>query len=368
MAPAPGRRGLVAAAVAIAIGGAAAASSIGVSAHSTKAKLPTAPKGFSVSIFAKSTSSFWNPDSVELAGNHAWVGYQNTTAKDGSDGLSSTVAEYSLSGRLRATFSVLGPVGRPLRAGTSVNDIMGGMFGAIGVLAALRERDFTGRGQEVQSALFENCVFLSAQHMQQYAMTGVNGGGGFDDVAFLGGKAYVSASNPTLNGSNVNVFPAVVSATLDNTTDSVDTTPVLTSSASLNLTDPDSMYVTPSGVLQLDDQADAQLVFIHNPGTGGQSVTTLPIGNQMDDTIFPTSPSGTLLVSDTTRTGAVYAIKSRQWDTSKYVSSAPDDSNVVFQLTEGTDHSLPPDAYRRGAQWLIETIDDKLADRFRTAQ
>src|ERR1700761_2509638 len=65
-----------------------------------------------------------------------------------------------------------GPAGRPLRAGTSVNDIMGGMFGAIGVLAALRERDTTGRGQEVQSALFENCVFLSAQHMQQYSMTG----------------------------------------------------------------------------------------------------------------------------------------------------------------------------------------------------
>jgi crotonobetainyl-CoA:carnitine CoA-transferase CaiB-like acyl-CoA transferase len=69
-----------------------------------------------------------------------------------------------------------GPKGRPLRAGTSVNDIMGGMFGAIGVLAALRERDHpvrgTGRGQEVQSALFENCVFLSSQHMQQYAMTG----------------------------------------------------------------------------------------------------------------------------------------------------------------------------------------------------
>ncbi|XJC72920.1 CaiB/BaiF CoA transferase family protein [Delftia tsuruhatensis] len=65
-----------------------------------------------------------------------------------------------------------GPVGRPLRAGTSVNDIMGGMFGAIGVLAALRERERTGRGQEVQSALFENCVFLSSQHMQQYLMTG----------------------------------------------------------------------------------------------------------------------------------------------------------------------------------------------------
>ncbi|MET0962368.1 MAG: CaiB/BaiF CoA-transferase family protein [Noviherbaspirillum sp.] len=65
-----------------------------------------------------------------------------------------------------------GPVGRPLRAGSSVNDIMGGMFGAIGVLAALNERHRTGAGKEVQSALFENCVLLSAQHMQQYAVTG----------------------------------------------------------------------------------------------------------------------------------------------------------------------------------------------------
>lgn len=65
-----------------------------------------------------------------------------------------------------------GPVGRPLRAGSSVNDIMGGMFGAIGVLAALRERDRTGHGQEIQSALFENCCLLAAQHMQQFQMTG----------------------------------------------------------------------------------------------------------------------------------------------------------------------------------------------------
>lgn len=65
-----------------------------------------------------------------------------------------------------------GPPGRPLRAGTSVNDIMGGMFGAIGVLAALRERDRTGQGQEIQSALFENCCLLASQHLQQFQMTG----------------------------------------------------------------------------------------------------------------------------------------------------------------------------------------------------
>ena len=65
-----------------------------------------------------------------------------------------------------------GPAGRPLRAGTSVNDIMGGMFGAIGVLAALAQRGRTGRGQAVQSALFENNVLLVAQHMMQFAVTG----------------------------------------------------------------------------------------------------------------------------------------------------------------------------------------------------
>ena len=66
-----------------------------------------------------------------------------------------------------------GPPGRPLRAGSSVNDIMGGMFGAIGALAAIAEREHTGKGQEVQVGLFENCVLLSAQHMLQYRLTGV---------------------------------------------------------------------------------------------------------------------------------------------------------------------------------------------------
>jgi crotonobetainyl-CoA:carnitine CoA-transferase CaiB-like acyl-CoA transferase len=66
-----------------------------------------------------------------------------------------------------------GPRGMPLRAGSSVVDIMGGMFGALGILAAVRERDRTGRGQLVQSALFESTAFMVAQHMGQEALTGV---------------------------------------------------------------------------------------------------------------------------------------------------------------------------------------------------
>ena len=65
-----------------------------------------------------------------------------------------------------------GRPGDPLRAGTSVNDIMGGLFGAIGTLGALIQRGITGKGMEVQSALFENNVFLMGQHMLQYAVTG----------------------------------------------------------------------------------------------------------------------------------------------------------------------------------------------------
>ncbi|WP_029009317.1 CaiB/BaiF CoA transferase family protein [Azospirillum halopraeferens] len=66
-----------------------------------------------------------------------------------------------------------GPRGRPLRAGASVNDVMGGLFAALAVLAALRARDRDGRGRLVRAGLFENNVFLMGQHMAQYAVTGV---------------------------------------------------------------------------------------------------------------------------------------------------------------------------------------------------
>lgn len=65
-----------------------------------------------------------------------------------------------------------GPPGRPLRAGASVIDVQGGLFGALGVLAALQQRQHTGLGQQVVSSLFENSVFLVGQHMAQFAVTG----------------------------------------------------------------------------------------------------------------------------------------------------------------------------------------------------
>ena len=65
-----------------------------------------------------------------------------------------------------------GPPGQPLRAGSSVIDVQGGMFGAIGILAALQQRHVTGEGQQVVASLYESTVFLVGQHMAQYAVTG----------------------------------------------------------------------------------------------------------------------------------------------------------------------------------------------------
>ena len=66
-----------------------------------------------------------------------------------------------------------GPPNRPLRIGSSANDIMGGLFGAFTALAALQEKSLTGKGRNIRVGLFENSLLLVAQHMVQYAMLGV---------------------------------------------------------------------------------------------------------------------------------------------------------------------------------------------------
>jgi crotonobetainyl-CoA:carnitine CoA-transferase CaiB-like acyl-CoA transferase len=62
---------------------------------------------------------------------------------------------------------------KPQRVGSSANDIMGGMFGVISILAALYQKRSGASGADIRIGLFENCLFLVAQHMVEYEMTGV---------------------------------------------------------------------------------------------------------------------------------------------------------------------------------------------------
>jgi hypothetical protein len=136
-----------------------------------------------------------------------------------------------------------------------------------------------------------------------YTFTSAPHGGGYDDMAFSGSSAFISASNPA---NNPNTAPAIVSATL--APGQVNVSGVLAGNAqahvintggttTLNLQDPDSLTFAPNGQLVLDSQADSQLVFVSNPGTAGQSASVLNLTNQVDDTVFAGNGQSTLLVA-----------------------------------------------------------------------
>ncbi|MEN9782955.1 MAG: Succinyl-CoA--L-malate CoA-transferase beta subunit [Pseudomonadota bacterium] len=97
-----------------------------------------------------------------------------------------------------------GPPGRPLRAGAPVNDMMGGMFGAIAIMGALRQRDATGRGQHLQSGLFENAAFLVSTAMLQQAMTGQ------DPTPFPAGRRAWGVYDVFETGDGQQIFIGVV--------------------------------------------------------------------------------------------------------------------------------------------------------------
>ncbi len=148
--------------------------------------------------------------------------------------------------------------------------------------------------------------------------------------------AFVAASNPALNAAGINVFPAIDSVVLKRTTAVV--TPVLLGNATalgvttkaagaLNLVDPDSLTVDPTGNLVLVDQGGAQIVSIGQPGTPKQTVTRLPVGTQLDDTVWATAKAGRLFVVDAKR-NAVYVITAAFAPNTIYTQT-PNDSGVA---------------------------------------
>lgn len=166
----------------------------------------------------------------------------------------------------------------------------------------------------------------TGQASRPYAFGKTLHGGGYDDIVFKDGQTYFSASNPSLNGSGKNMGPAIVRVVhLDANNYTIDVAPVVRGTldasnipfgtvATLNLTDPDSMTLTPSGDVLLDDQGDGQLVLLHSSGEEPR-VEYLPLlGNvQVDDTVFATTKRGYLLVSDT-QANMVYKISANVWE------------------------------------------------------
>lgn len=107
----------------------------------------------------------------------------------------------------------------------------------------------------------------------------------------------------------------------------------------LNLDDPDSLAITPSGGLLLDSQDTHEVVFINNPNTPSQTLDVLPIigplgSTSVDDTLFAPSAGSELLVSST-GSNTVYAIQSDSFVPGG-AYSASDSSNFVGMLDVNT--------------------------------
>lgn len=249
--------------------------------------LTTAP-GYHVKVFVTGPSGVSNPDSVMRLGEHIWIGYGNNAAPDGSHG-KSNIIEYARDGKVVMNLVVKGH-----------ND-------------GLRFNPYTHRIWALQNEdAIPNMVAINPANgdMQPPADLKTVNGGGYDDMAFIRGQTYISASNPKLNSKGVNDHPAIISlvragngyvpeTVLSGNSWAVNT--VLDRRARLNLTDPDSMIETPDGNLLMTSQADAELILLRLNGSKGPYVSQIPLvgGAQADDTVFATNRSGKIYVSDT---------------------------------------------------------------------
>jgi len=271
--------------------------------------------GYKVRVWAKGTTEFSHPDAIERDEKDIWVGFQNVTAKDGSDGKSSTVVEYTVEGRIERTFSVPGHCdGLRIDPATHL------------VWASSNEDGNPGLAS-IDPATGTVTLFTFDPTVH---------GGGFDDMAFVNGKMFIAASNPNLDASGVNVFPAVDQVTFQGT--HVVLTPVLQGNATavdvttglqvtLNEVDPDSMSIDPAGDLVLTNQAGAELVFISNPGSMTQVVTRLGVATQLEDPTWVPLAKGKFLIVDGT-TNTIYAVRAPFVPGTAYTET-PDDSSIA---------------------------------------
>jgi sugar lactone lactonase YvrE len=263
-----------------------------LSTAAASALAQTAVSPYQLSVFAAAPSGLSAPDSIAVLRDHVFVGYGDGNAPDGSDGKSTQIVEYSLSGTVEYTYTVKGH-SDGLKVDPSTHHLW-----------ALQNEDANA-----------NLVIINPETHQQklYTFGPTLHGGGYDDLVFRGCKVYISASNPA---NNPNTGPAIVSATLDG--GYVDVKPVLAGDASaldiptdgtvkLNLTDPDSMTLDPQGNIVLDSQGDQELVIVSDPGSPAQRVLHLPLSYktasgltrvEVDDTAFVTSTEGFILFAD----------------------------------------------------------------------
>jgi len=237
---------------------------------------------YTVRVFAHAPPNTSQPDSIVAWRDRIIVGFQNHVAKDGSDGKSSTIVEFSPAGEPQRSFTVPGH-----------ND---------GLRVVGDDQLWALQNEDANPNLV--VIDLRSGAATPYSFAPTPHGGGYDDIVVgVDGAVYLTASNPNLTAAGVNVFPALVRARLANGNVQLETVLYGNGTASdigtgatvtLNLTDPDSMTRDLNGDIVFTSQADSVLIFVRHPGEGDQTV------GQLDISSAATGPGGALITIDDT--------------------------------------------------------------------
>ena len=284
----------------------------------------TTSSDYSVSVFVNAPNGLTNPDSITSFQGTIFVEYANGTQPDGTGG-DSTIVQFSSTGTVLKTYQVVGK-----SDGMKFNPFDGKIW-------CLRDEDSNPALTLIDPVAGTQTDFTYADPTLH--------GGGYDDVVFLNGQTFISASNPNLQANGQNIFPSIVTAKI--VANKVFVQPVLNGNANLiDITtgktvvalqsDPDSLKVDPSGNLVLDSQADGDLIFLNAPGFPNQTGYRLHLSNgsttqvTVDDTVFPTQASGTIYVVDTSA-NVVYAVTSSVFPPNS-AFSASDTTGVLARV------------------------------------
>ena len=241
-----------------------------------------------------------NPDSITIGDGSVWIEYGNTADSTGLGG-SSTIVQYSTSGGVQHSYTISGLVD-----GLKVNPVTGMVW-------ALQNNDANATLSIINPTTQTVSPALSYGPPYQYTTPGPLARG-YDDVAFLGSKVYLSYTNP------VNPTDPVLQVLNqgNNPSGTLTTTSILTAeqtgtTSTTNEPDIDSLKSTPNGELVLTTEGDGpgccdpvgEFTLIAHPGAANQSVTNVPVTNAgqnvqgIDDVIFPGATAGWLYVAET---------------------------------------------------------------------
>jgi len=322
----------------------------------TQSALPALP-GYSVSVWAKGVrdggpSDYYNPDSIDWDGTHVWVGFQNTTTKDGSaPNGSSTIVEYTADGlTVVNSWSVPGHCDGMRWDATTQK-----------IWATSNEDDNPIFYSVNPSTPGDAGVTIYTQHYTDPLFSGkvTPHGGGLDDLYFINGKNFATGSNPqspTLSGPALYVWSVdggtvTLTGVLNGNGAAVDQ---FGSPVTLNEIDPDSLSKDSSGNLVQIDQGGQDFLVIADAGTASQSVTKYTMGTQLDDTIWvPTNTAGSLLVADASK-NTIWKVTG-PYTAGQIITQLPNDSSVIglLGIVDVSDATVTADGFGTVAPFVI---------------